>query len=420
VWIASSCRPVFAEWTEICNFDESSRPRRAETNRYGRVAFHCSATCSVTITQSCASIVGTTVLKALVFLFGVTFVVVLAFVIDREAPSGSLAPVPIIEPAQIHASGRVEGAARDTELRAEIGARVVEIRVRQGDHVRAGAPLIKLDGSSQRHRFLLAKAELAAAEAELERLTNGKHPLERREAAARASTFEAQLDGALRRLARASSLRDKGAASQQQFDDLTAEVRALEAQLDSARAWRELLDAPPRDDELRLARAKVAAAQARMEVASNEWEKTMILAQADVLVLAIGVEVGELTSPDAAEPAVVVADTSKIHVRAFVEERDAPQVVVGMSCRISADGLPGRTFRGRVVRLAPGMSQKAFRTDDPAERIDTRVRAVWIEVEQPEGLLIGLCVDVVLDARQRGPALIHSGAVERRSPVGPP
>ncbi|HEV3003627.1 MAG TPA: HlyD family efflux transporter periplasmic adaptor subunit [Pirellulales bacterium] len=335
-------------------------------------------------------------LKFLLPLLGLATLAWLGLLIDGDSSKGTIGSAPGASRGAIHASGRVEGATLPAELRAQVVGRVLEVAVCEGDVVKAGDLLLKLDGAAQRFRFALAKAELAAAEAQRERLVNGAHALERSEAAARLAAVTAQLEGAQRRLARAAQLRGKGAVSQQQLDDFAAEERAVQAQVDAAQARNELLAAPARQDDLRLVLVAIDAARARLELARSEWEQTVILAPCDAQVLKIGVQAGELATPAAAAPAVVVVDTATLHVRAFLEELDAPRVAVGMPARITADGLPEQVFTGRVVRLAARMSQKALRTDDPAERLDERVREVWIELASPGPLLVGLCVDVEL------------------------
>ena len=88
-------------------------------------------------------------------------------------------------------------------------------------------------------------------------------------------------------------------------------------------------------------------------------------------------------------------------VRAFVEELDAPRIQVGTSAQITADGLPGRTFKGRVVRLSPMMGPKQAFSDRPAERHDTKTREVWVDLgASSDGLIFGLRVDVFFELGQ--------------------
>lgn len=340
-------------------------------------------------------------LKLTAILIALAAVVGLGVVIDSDSRQQRVdAPAAVdFASAPIHASGRIEGATDEIELRPELDARVVEILVHEGQHVAAGDALIRLDGAEQEYHCASAEADLAVAEAELERLINGARGEERREAAADALALEAQLNGVRQRRARVAALLRSRATTDQELDDLNADIQRLAAQLDAARARHEILEAPAREDDVRRASAKVAAAEAQLKLARHECQKVTLRAPLAAEVLKIGVEVGELVGPGAAEPALIMADTSRLFVRAYVDELDAPRVRQDMPAEVRADGVPGQRVPGRVVRMAPRMSRKPLRTDDPAERFDTKVREVWIELNETDrgNLVVGLPVDVVLD-----------------------
>lgn len=328
-------------------------------------------------------------------------VIGLSFVIDAESrPTHRAKGAKVVETSEaIHAPGRVEGATEEIDLRARLFGRVEEVLVSEGQTVAPGDVLVRLDAVQQECDLVAAEAELAAAEAELDKLVNGARAEERREADADVDALAAQLESIRQRRVRISNLRDKGAATAQELDDLNGEVKTLEAQIESARARRDLLNAPARDEDLRLARARVKKARARLEAVANEGKRALLRAPCAAQVLRVNVQAGELTGPDSSEPPLILADTSRLYVRAYVDEFDAPRVESGMPARVAADGLPESLARGRIVRLAPQMTQKPLRTDDPLERFDTKVREVWIELEEAgaEKLVVGLPVDVVLD-----------------------
>ena len=100
---------------------------------------------------------------------------------------------------------------------------------------------------------------------------------------------------------------------------------------------------------------------------------------------------GELTGPQATEPLVVVSDTSNVRVRAYVEELDAPRVCVGMSARITADGMPNASFTGTVISISPQMAGKSFHSDHPNELYDTKMREVLVELSDVQNSIVG-CV----------------------------
>ena len=339
-------------------------------------------------------------LKLSCVLGAIAAVIALSFVIDAESrPTHRAGATTIAATAeQIHAPGRIEGASEEIDLRARLFGRVEEVLVSEGQTVAPGDVLVELDAVQQECDRVAAEAELAAAEAELDRLVNGARAEERREADADVDALTAQLESIRQRRVRISNLRDKGAATAQELDDLTGEVKTLEAQIESARARRDLLNAPARDEDLRLAQARLKTARARLDSVADECGRALLRAPCAAQVLRVNIQAGELTGPDSTDPPLILADTSHLFVRAYVDEFDAPRVECGMPARVAADGLRGFEARGRVVRLAPRMTQKPLRTDDPQERFDTKVREVWIELDDSgaEKLVVGLPVDVVL------------------------
>jgi hypothetical protein len=208
--------------------------------------------------------------------------------------------------------------------------------------------------------------------------------------------------------------------SQQEADDQRTLVASLKAAAAAAKARLELLEAPARPDEVRMDQARIEAAKAQRDLANVQLERTKLCSPGMGQILKINAEAGELTGPTSPEPAVVMADTSRFHVRAFVEELDAPRVRVGMTARIVADGLPGRELKGRVIRLSPRMSRKELRSDDPHERQDVKTRDVWLDLEGGEGLVVGLPVDVIISAASPAAGPTEPGKSEGSVPRGTP
>ena len=96
--------------------------------------------------------------------------------------------------------------------------------------------------------------------------------------------------------------------------------------------------------------------------------------------------------------AVVLGDTRVLRVRMDVEERDIGRLTIGAPAQVTADAFPGRKFPGKVVEIGRRMGRKNIRTDDPVERIDTKILEVVVQLERPEGLIPGLRVVSVIGA----------------------
>lgn len=320
-------------------------------------------------------------------------------------------PVSTAGPRSIFAPGVIEGAGRQVDLRLEVAGRIARVAVKEGDFVQAGDLLVQLDDATQRHQLAMLRAELAGAEAQLQRLENGAHPQEREEAKALLAAREARLKHAELERDRAKRLVDHSAGAAQELARWEAEVSALQAEVLAAKARLELLLAPPREDELAAARARVEAARARVELAETELRRTRLLAPAAGEVLAVNCEVGERIDLADPQPVVVLADTRRRRVRAYVEELDAVRVRLGMPAKVTADGLPGKVFQGEVVEIMPRMTFKQVWSDRPGERHDAKTREVVIELDAPgrpaegqahrlatddDGLVYGLLVEVEL------------------------
>lgn len=314
------------------------------------------------------------------------------------APFGDLAKETSSTTQSIYATGVIEGASQDLQLRPENAGRITEVLVTAGQWVEQGDPLVRQDGALQRQQVALAAAKAQLARAELERLRNGARTEEREEARALARAAHARLIQAERTWLRIEQLLSEKAISQQEADDQLAIVNALRAEVEAANARVRQLDAPARADEVRAAEARVAAAEAELNMAEINAEKTVLKAPMRGRVLDVNVEVGEMSGPSAARPLIVLSDTSKIRVRAYVEELDAPRVAIGMPAKITADGLPDTVLAGRVVSISPRMSTKEVHTERSGELYDTKVREVLVEVDDATPMIIGLRVDISLDA----------------------
>jgi len=326
----------------------------------------------------------------------VAAVAALGVAIDIQSSAPVVRPERPADPSQVFASGRIEGATSEIELRPQLAGRITQVPIGEGQVVNEGDLLLQLDDQQYRQEMALAAAELVLADAQLERLLNGAHPQQRGEAAALYHAREAELKRAEITWARTQEMwRDK-AISQQETDNQWMQVTMLRNEVEAAKARMAFLESNARPDEVRIEQARITATKARLELAKVQAERTRLLAPCHAQVLKINGKVGELASPTSIEPAIILADTSRYYVRAFVEERDAPRVEVGMPAKITMDSLGDQKLSGRVVRLSPRMDRKSVWSDRATERYDTKTREVWIELQPGPPLVLGLRVDVTI------------------------
>ena len=316
---------------------------------------------------------------------------------ESDRQSSNETSTPYAESQRIFALGRVEGATREIQIRPQLDGRVDHVAVTEGQMVQAGDILIQLDDSHYRFEVESAIADVELAKSQLQRLRNGTRPQERIEAQSLFEAKLARLKNARRRLDRANQLFDASAIPKREVDDLQSDVESLFAEMQAARSHMETVQADARPDEVRIAAIRIKAAQAKLRLAKTQQDRMCIRAPQPGQVLKVNVEVGELTGPQSKGPAVILADTSVMKVRAFVEELNAPRVELGATARVTADGLTGTTYLGQVTALSPRMGHKSLWSDRPNERNDTKTREVMVTLTNREKLFVGMQVDVIID-----------------------
>ncbi len=255
-------------------------------------------------------------------------------------------------------SGSVE--AKTASVGSRTGGRVKEILVREGEEVKAGAVLIVLEPGELEAKKSIAEADLEAAEATLEKVTNGARPdeiaqvqarlLEARAAAGREGSHAAQQH---RDFERASNLYRGGAISGAEAESKSSAMRASGAGAAAAAARAKemeaalkLLTGGARSEDLRVAKATVAVARAKLLQIAAQINELSIRASRDARVESLTVRPGDMLRPDA--PAAKLLEKGQLYVRIYVPETQLGRIQPGQEVPIIVDSFPSRQFKGRV------------------------------------------------------------------------
>ena len=311
-------------------------------------------------------------------------------------PAPPATPVDLSGPREVFAAGVVEGAQRSIELQFELSGRISEIPVVEGQAVRKGDVVARLDDSFWRHRLYESEAALDIARAELERIENGATPEARKVVRADARLAEVQVDQARAAWDRAARLYEKKSIAAQDYDNYRFAYDAAVARLEQARARVAEIEAPARADELHRAQAKVDMAGAAVLQGQTQLERAILTAPIDGVVLRAEMEPGELVSAESPHPVVTMTSLSELRVRAYVEELDALALQPGAEAYVTVDGKPDVRYCGRVIWAAPVMGPKSQRHYQPGEKYDVEVREVLIVLDNADELVVGLPVDVFI------------------------
>lgn len=327
----------------------------------------------------------------------------------------------------IAAKGKVEPL---TEVRvgAKTIGRIKEISVKEGNWVKEGQVLAMLDDAELRAQLEQAKAAFEAAKARLEELLAGPRAEEREAAKAKLGEARAVLEEARAQLNRYTELLKEGAISHSQFDEVRMRHEVALAQYRSAQEQLKLVEAGAREEVKKAARAAVKQAEADLRHIQAQLQNTVVTAPISGKVLRKHLDIGDVVSIYLPQPLFTIADTSRLRVRAEVDETDIRKLKVGQEASVTADAYPGRSFQGKVVEIGEVLGKKGIRSENPAEMLDVKVLETKIELDpafshQPSAvslpapvplLPLGLTVDVmIIAAKKEGVLTIPLQAVRR-------
>jgi HlyD family secretion protein len=290
-------------------------------------------------------------------------------------------------------TARVEGASETTEVGAGVDGVIAELRVREGDSVQAGEVLAVIDRRELKAELAAARASVEAARQGRTRILRGSRREDRERAEAEVTAAEAVVVQAESQHRRSLRLFQQGILSEAERDEVRRNLEVSRAQLAAARKRAELVKAPPLPEEAAKADADVRWADERMRVLQQTLEKCYVRAPISGTVLRTTLRPGESFSTFVPRPILSLADTSRLRVRAEVDERDVGRVFPGQRVIVRGDGWAGRGVPGRVARLGAAMGRKTIKTGDPAEKSDRDVLEVLVDLDrQDPRLVIGLRV----------------------------
>lgn len=295
--------------------------------------------------------------------------------------------------------GRVEPVSEEVRVSAQLGGRLRQVLVDEGSRVTVGQAVARIENAEHVARVAQAEAELSLREAEARRVRNGARDQERREAVATIAEAEAVRDLAREDLARLRQLASERVISRQELDRGEQSASVAQARVDAARQRSDLVSADAREEDQARADSEVALARARLAEARALLAKTTITSPIDGVVLKRHRKAGESVSTQFDSPILTVADRSRVRVRVDVDETDVAKLAIGQRAYVTADAYDDRRFPGRVVQIGQILGRKNFRTDEPTERVDTKILETLLELEGGDELPLGLRVRAFLLSR---------------------
>ncbi|MDD2701392.1 MAG: efflux RND transporter periplasmic adaptor subunit [Sideroxydans sp.] len=268
----------------------------------------------------------------------------------------------IVEASVSNTRAGTVNACRRAKMSPSAGGQIAKLQVKKGQRVKQGEILLELWDNDLHAQERLAQEQLKVALSRVQEVC-------------------LLADAAQRDAVRSQELRAKGFISVQQLDRAMTEASAKESACTSAKG------------DVEQSRSRVKLAQATLE-------RMVLRAPFDGVVADISGELGEYATPSPPGiptlPTIDLIDDSCMYVSAPIDEVDASKLKVGQASRITLDAIKGRTFSGKVRRIAPYVLD-----------LEKQARTVEVEVEfdkltEKDDLLVGYSADVeiIYETRQ--------------------
>ena len=325
-------------------------------------------------------------------------VVVTAFPVSAGVESATPPPGVV----WVAAPGKVEPVSEEMRLGFDIPGKLAAVLVEEGDTVAKGQVLAELENQDIVARLVQAEAELALKKAAYEKVVAGARDMERREAKAALDEAEAVLTNAKSEHEHRTTLLQRKAISVEEADRAEREYLVALKRVAQAREHFHLIDDPARREDIEIAKADLDDAKGRLDEARAYLDKSRIHSPIDGVVLRKHRRAGEMVSVNFDTPVVTVGDISRLRVRADVDEKDVDKVRLGQKAYMTADAYGNKRFWGKVMRIAKILGRKNVRTDDPAEKSDTKILEVLIDLDETDHLPVGLRMDVFIIVSEPG------------------
>ena len=288
--------------------------------------------------------------------------------------------------------------------------RIAQVLAQEGDHVKRGQVLARMDTSRLAPQVAKAEAELATQQQVVNRLHHGNRPEEIDQARANVDAARADAVNARAQYERLRLLSDNSAGralSRQDLDSAKDAFDAAEAKFKVSQKSLELELAGPRKEDIAQAEAQLRAEEAQLALLRQQWKDVELLAPLDAVVRSRIVEPGEMASPQKA--AFTLAITDPKWVRAYVSETDLGALSEGLKATITADAFPNRIFPGWVGFISP-VAEFTPKSVETSELRSSLVYQVRVFVKDPANeLRLGMPTTVHL------PIAVVSGRIEHRA-----
>ncbi|MFO7695100.1 MAG: efflux RND transporter periplasmic adaptor subunit [Vicinamibacterales bacterium] len=327
----------------------------------------------------------------------------------------------------VTASGQIV-AQRYADIGSSVMGRLVELRVKEGEPVKAGQIVARIDAIQAAASATAASARVQGAEADLRATADVLLAAQSDLDAAKARNQEAQLN-----LQRMRDLRKDGLVPAAELDTATAAADTTAALVRSAEAGLRRLQ-----QVREAAGRRVAETRADSTRVADILAKTDIVAPISGIITRLPVQEGEMVvmgiQGQPGTTLMTISDLSAIDAEVKVAEADVLRIALDQTANVTLEAIPGMAFTGRVVEIGAsalpiagtGAAAREFRVkvrlDNPDERLRPGLTcdAEVLTAERQNVLVVPLQSVVVrpgADGHERTGVFVAGGRAVRFQPV---
>jgi len=270
------------------------------------------------------------------------------------------------DPGLVKLNGRLEAPLVD--LAPKVAGRVISIAVKEGERVKAGDLLIRLDLGDTALAVERDRHGVESARARLQDLAVGSRQAEVAGAEAEVTDKKAAVDLAQRELQRQEFLLSKQVGAERDYDRAKTELDRAQASVRISEEKLTLTREGFRSWQTAQARSEVDRAQSQLRQSEIVARESEIRAPADGIVMHRMVEPGQLLA--AGQTGMTLALTSRLYVRTVVPETKLGLVRHGLAARVTVGAFPGESFEARVSEIAPDAEYTPKAVETKSERIN--------------------------------------------------
>ncbi|CAI0735129.1 secretion protein HlyD [Serratia entomophila] len=281
---------------------------------------------------------------------------------------------------------------RTVNLGFRVDGRLASLTVDEGDAIRPGQLLGKLDDAPYRNALQQAQASVGNARAKLALLQAGYRAEEiaqvRSEMAQRQSAFS-YADSFLKRQ---QGLWAKNATSADALEDARTARNQAQANLQAAKDKLAQYLSGNRPQEIEQAKASLAQSEAALDQAQLNLQDTRLLSPSAGTLLTRAVEPGTMLS--AGGTVFTLSLTQPVWVRAYVNEINLGKAAPGTELEIYTDGRPNKPYHGKIGFVSPTAEFTPKSVETPDLRTDLVYRLRVIVTDADDALRQGMPVTI--------------------------